>query len=153
MADIAGDHRIRPALAGRGRPQRHRIPEPGAPKRPRPDALIVLPLTFNTGSKWALGMADNRPLSLLCETLGAGKPIIAVPLVNADLWGHPAWPTHLDTLTGAGVVMVDPATGERVARPVNSDDVDDLVRRFDPAWLLDPLHEPLGDLYGPISPV
>lgn len=119
--------------------------EPGARKRPRPDALVVLPLTFNTGSKWALGMADNRPLSLLCETLGAGKPIIAVPLVNADLWGHPAWSTHLGTLTGAGVVMVDPATGEHVARPVISDDVDELVRRFDPAWLLDPLRKTLDD--------
>lgn len=113
--------------------------EPGAPKRPRPDALIVLPLTFNTGSKWALGMADNRPLSLLSETLGAGKPIVAVPLVNTDLWGHPAWPDHLDTLSRAGVVMVDPATGEHVARPVVSDDVEELVRRFDHRWLLDAL--------------
>ena len=110
--------------------------DPAAPKRPRPDALIVLPLTFNTGSKWALGMADNRPLSLLCETLGAGKPIVAVPLVNADLWGHPAWPGHLDTLSRAGVVMIDPATGEHRARPQTSDDVGELVRRFDPGWLL-----------------
>lgn len=109
---------------------------PGAPKRPRPDALVVLPLTFNTGSKWALGIADNRPLSLLSETLGAGKPIAAVPLVNQDLWGHPAWSGHLDTLVGAGVVMIDPQTGERSARPQTSDNVDDLVRGFDPAWLL-----------------
>ncbi|QGN31552.1 flavoprotein [Microlunatus sp. Gsoil 973] len=110
--------------------------EPGAPKRPRPDALCVLPLTFNTGSKWALGIADNRALSLLCETLGAGKPIVAVPLVNQDLWGHPAWPRHLDTLASAGAVMIDPATGDPVARPQVSDDVDDLVRHFDPDWLL-----------------
>jgi hypothetical protein len=109
---------------------------PGAPKRPRPDALCVLPLTFNTGSKWALGIADNRPLSLLCETLGAGKPIVAVPLINRDLWGHPAWQGHLDTLTGAGVVMIDPATGERSAGPQTTDDVDELVRRFDPGWML-----------------
>ena len=112
---------------------------PGAPKRPRPDAVIVLPLTFNTASKWALGIADNRPLSLLSETLGAGKPIVAVPLVNADLWGHPAWAGHLATLSRAGVVMVDPATGDHVARPVVSDEVGELVRRFDPAWLVDAL--------------
>lgn len=113
--------------------------EPGAPKRPRPDALVVLPLTFNTGSKWALGMADNRPLSLLAETLGAGKPIVAVPMVNRDLWGHPAWPRHLETLAGAGVVMVDPVTGDHLARPLDTDDVAEVVRRFDPGWLLESL--------------
>ncbi|MBO0811217.1 MAG: hypothetical protein J2P23_04135 [Microlunatus sp.] len=113
--------------------------EPGQPKRPRPDAVVVLPLTFNTATKWALGIADNRPLSLLCETLGASKPIAAVPLVNRDLWGHPAWPGHLATLTGAGVVLIDPGTGDRTARPLSADAVDDLVRRFDPAWLLDAL--------------
>jgi len=112
---------------------------PDAPKRPRPDALVVLPLTFNTGSKWALGMADNRPLSLLSETLGAHKPIAVVPMVNRDLWGHPAWPGHVRTLTDAGVVMVDPVTGDHLARPLESDDVAEVVRRFDPAWLLEPL--------------
>jgi hypothetical protein len=110
---------------------------PDAPKRPRPDALVVLPLTFNTGSKWALGIADNRPLSLLCETLGAGKPIAAVLMVNQALWGHPAWTRHLDTLIGAGVTMIDPATGDRHARPEQPADTDDLVRRFDPRWLLE----------------
>ncbi|SDT11021.1 flavoprotein [Microlunatus soli] len=112
---------------------------PDQPKRPRPDAVIVLPLTFNTGSKWALGIADNRPLSLLCESLGAGLPIAAVPLVNRSLWGHPAWAGHLDVLTGAGVVLIDPLTGHRDAGPVTSDHTDGLVASFDPRWLLDAL--------------
>jgi hypothetical protein len=109
---------------------------PDQPKRPRPDAVAVVPLTFNTASKWALGLADNRPLSLLCETLGARKPIVAVPMVNEGLWMHPAWRGHLDTLIGAGVVLLDPATGETPTRPLGTDAVDDLVARFDPAWIL-----------------
>lgn len=112
---------------------------PDEPKRPRPDALAVLPLTFNTAAKWALGLADNRPVSLLCEALGAGKPIVAVPMVNEALWQHPAWRGHIDTLIGAGVVLLDPATGRTPARPLPSDDVDTLVARFDPAWILDRL--------------
>ncbi len=112
---------------------------PDQPKRPRPDALAVLPLTFNTASKWALGLADNRPVSLLCEALGAGKPVVAVPMVNESLWMHPAWRGHLDTLIGAGVVMLDPATGQTPTRPLATDDVDDLVARFDPAWIVDRL--------------
>lgn len=115
---------------------------PDQPKRPRPDAVVVLPLTFNTGSKWALGIADNRPLSLLCESLGAGLPIAAAPLINTALWGHPAWRRHLDLLIEAGVVLVDPATGDHAARPVTSDSVDDLVAGFEPRWLLEALPRP-----------
>lgn len=112
---------------------------PDQPKRPRPDAVIVLPLTFNTGNKWALGIADNRPLSLLCESLGSGIPIAAVPLVNRALWGHPTWPSHLELLARAGVVLIDPSTGRQGAGPVLSDSVTDLVGSFDPRWLLDAL--------------
>lgn len=112
---------------------------PDQPKRPRPDAVLVLPLTFNTGSKWALGIADNRPLSLLCESLGAGLPIAAAPLINRSLWGHPAWGHHVEVLTAAGVVLVDPQSGRRAVGPVTSDSVEALVDGFDPAWLLDAL--------------
>lgn len=123
---------------------------PDQPKRPRPDAVVVLPLTFNTGSKWALGIADNRPLSLLCESLGAGLPIATVPLINRPLWNHPAWVRHLDLLTSAGVVLVDPRTGRTTTGPtdrpggagvgpVPSDSADSVVTAFDPRWLLDAL--------------
>lgn len=80
---------------------------PDDPKPPRPDAVLVAPLTFNTATKWALGIADSYPLSLLSEALGADKPIVAVPFVNESLWGHPAWHGTLSTLQGAGVVLVD----------------------------------------------
>lgn len=109
------------------------FPMPAHPERPRPDALVVCPLTFNSASKWVLGIADSRPLSLMCEALGRGVPIVAVPMVNESLWNHPAWPGHLELLQKRGVVMLDPATGERGATAVRDGTGDDISRHFDPA--------------------
>jgi hypothetical protein len=47
-------------------------------------------MTFNTGNKWAHGIADSQPLSVLAEALGARIPAVAVPFVNRSLAGHPA---------------------------------------------------------------
>jgi len=112
---------------------------PDEPKPPRPDAVLVFPMTFNTANKWALGIADSQPLSLLAETLGAGKPCVAVPLVNESLWGHPGWERTLSVLAGAGVRFVDPSTGDAVARPVAPGTGDELTSAFDPKWALQPL--------------
>lgn len=121
-------------------PDRSRPPK--QPRPPRPDAVLVLPLTFNTANKWALGLADNRPLGLLCEALGADKPIVAVPMVNESLWSHPRWPDTLHVLTKAGVVMVDPSTGNTSADPVPSGRGDALAATFDPSWAFDRLPDP-----------
>lgn len=112
---------------------------PDEPKRQRPDALIVCPLTFNSASKWVLGIADNHAMSLLCESLGSGLPILAVPMVNDSLWRHPAWTGHLELLTAGGVVMLDPATGAPGARSVRSGTGDDITKNFDPMWVLSTL--------------
>lgn len=107
----------------------------------RPDALAVCPLTFNTANKWLLGLADTRPMSLLCEALGAGIPMVAVPFLNDSLWAHPAVATTLDGLVRAGVRLLDPATGKLGPQPVQSGTGDDVAARFDPAWLVDALPE------------
>jgi phosphopantothenoylcysteine synthetase/decarboxylase len=109
---------------------------PDEPKPARPDAVLVLPMTFNTGNKWALGLADSRPLALLAETLGAGKPCVAVPMVNDSLWGHPAWARSLRVLGDARVRFVDPATGEAQARPVASGSGEDVTADFQPEWAI-----------------
>ena len=116
------------------------------PQQPRlrPDALVVCPLTFNSGNKWALGIADNRPMSLLCEALGSGFPIVAVPMVNASLWKHPAWEEHVMLLEAGGVVMLDPATGQRGAKPMQDGTGEEISRGFDPANLLAVLAESVG---------
>lgn len=81
---------------------------PDEPKPPRPDAVVVCPMTFNTANKWALGISDTHPLSLLAESLGAGIRVVAVPFVNESLAGHPAWSESLTRLREAGVRILDP---------------------------------------------
>ena len=115
---------------------------PADPKQPRPDAVVVAPMTFNTATKWALGIADTAPLSLLAETLGAGKPMVAVPFVNESLWGHPSWAATLMTLGKSGVVLVDPITGSGDLSALSSGSGERVAASFDPRWVLDHLPAP-----------
>lgn len=112
---------------------------PDDPKPPRPDAVLVAPLTFNTATKWALGIADTYPLSLLAESLGARKPIVAVPFVNESLWGHPSWSGTLATLRGAGVTLVDPHRGDSDPSPLRSGSGDEIAQELDLRSLIDQL--------------
>ncbi len=103
------------------------------------DALVVCPLTFNTANKWAAGIADTSWLGVLNESLAAGLPIVAVPMVNETLWRHPAWDATLALLSSAGATLVDPATGDTKARPVPHGSGDRIAEGFDPEWALAPL--------------
>jgi phosphopantothenoylcysteine synthetase/decarboxylase len=100
------------------------------------DAVLVCPLTFNTANKWALGIADTEWLGVLNESLAAGTPTVAVPMVNETLWRHPAWEGTLGRLASAGLTLVDPSTGDPEPRPVPHRSGDDLADAFDPAWVL-----------------
>jgi phosphopantothenoylcysteine decarboxylase len=70
---------------------------------PPADAVLVVPATFNTFNKWALGIADTLATGMLCEYLGRGLPIVAVPYLNPDLIKHPAFSKSMRILKKAGV--------------------------------------------------
>jgi phosphopantothenoylcysteine synthetase/decarboxylase len=85
---------------------------------PDPDAVIVAPATYNTITKWALGIADTYVLTRLAEQVGRGVPIAAGPSVNVRFAGHPTYQGSLATLKEWGVDLVvgpdephDPADG------------------------------------------
>ncbi|MFF0254283.1 flavoprotein [Micromonospora zamorensis] len=81
---------------------------PGDPEpHPPADVVVAAPLTFNTVTKWALGINDTLALGVLNESLGAGLPILAFPHVKAELAAHPAYAGHLTVLRTAGVVVAD----------------------------------------------
>lgn len=103
---------------------------------PRPKVVVACPLTFNTGNKLAAGTMDNYALGVLCEALGAGVPVIAVPMVNNLLWGHPVWAHSLDVLISAGVRFVDPHSS-LVGAPVEvrSGTGEQVVTSFEPSRL------------------
>ncbi|GAA2114909.1 flavoprotein [Actinomadura alba] len=77
---------------------------------PSADAVVVAPATFNTINKWATGITDTFAVGLLCELMGFGVPILAVPLLKEALARHVVFDRNLQTLRSMGVqVMFDPA--------------------------------------------
>ena len=92
---------------------------PDEPKGlPPADAVVVAPATFNTINKWAGGIADTFAVGLLCETMGFGTPILAVPLLKDALARHLAFGRSLDALRQMGVrVLFDPAAPSHARMP------------------------------------
>lgn len=113
------------------------FPEPSEHDRPRPRVVVACPLTFNTANKVAAGIMDTSAAGALCDALGAGVPVVVVPMVNNRLWGHPAWASTLRMLAGAGVRFVDPRSGlVDEPAPVQSGTAPEVVAAFDPAWVV-----------------
>jgi Flavoprotein len=113
------------------------IDDADTPQRPRPDLVVACPLTFNTANKIVAGVMDTPVTGTSCDALGAGVPIVAVPMANTRLWGHPTWTTTLATLHDWGVTLLDPADGTPgQPRPVASGTGDAVAAGFDPGWIV-----------------
>lgn len=91
-----------------GYPVRAEWRRPGDPElHPPADVILVVPTTFNTLNKWAVGASDTLALGILNEALGARLPIHAFPRVKPALAAHPAYAGHLRSLREAGVTFHD----------------------------------------------
>jgi phosphopantothenoylcysteine synthetase/decarboxylase len=92
---------------------------PDQPKGlPPADAVIVAPATFNTINKWAGGITDTFAVGLLCEVMGFGTPIVAVPLLKDALARHLAFARSLADLRQMGVrVLFDPDAPPQARMP------------------------------------
>ena len=95
-------------LAGlTGHPVRNRYKRPDEPDiLPAPDAVIVVPATFNTINKWVQGISDTLALGLLNEAVGRHLPIAAVPWPNTALATHPVFLRSVATLRDWGVRVI-----------------------------------------------
>src|SRR4029453_16916 len=80
--------------------------QPDQQRGERPAAVVVCPLTMNSGSKAATGVMDTYATGVLCDALATRTSLTAVVMVSNRLWSHPAWVGHLGTLTAAGVRFV-----------------------------------------------
>ncbi|RAY15263.1 flavoprotein [Actinomadura craniellae] len=91
---------------------------PGESKgMPSADA-VVAPATFNTVNKWATGITDTFAVGLLCELMGFGVPILAVPQLKDALARHVAFERNLEVLRSMGVrVLFDPAAPPHARMP------------------------------------
>ena len=73
-----------------------------------PGLTLIAPATFNTFNKIAQGIADNLPLSLVAEAIGAGWPVVIAPSMNPALANHPQMAQSLKNLDRWGVKVVEP---------------------------------------------
>lgn len=90
-----------------GRPVKSAFRHPRIKKAtPEPTAIAVVPATFNTINKWAAGIADTYAVSVLCEQLGHGTPIIAAPCLKDALALHPAFQESMERLQMYGIQML-----------------------------------------------
>nr|WP_243773815.1 flavoprotein [Actinomadura barringtoniae] len=70
---------------------------------PPADAVVAVPVTFNSVNKWALGITDTVAVGMLCEHVGMGVPTVAVPQVKEELARHAAFQPNLEVLRSMGV--------------------------------------------------
>ena len=103
---------------------------------PRADAIVVFPATFNTINKWANGISDTLAVGILCEYMGLGYPIIAVPCfrTGGGLDGHPVFFRSIDFLRTCKVnVIYEPETyppKNQVPPEVILNALDRMIRTF-----------------------
>ncbi len=88
------------------------------------DLLIVAPGTADLMAKMTGGHADDLATTLLMAT---DTPVMMAPAMNVRMWDHPATQRNLTMLTGDGVRVVGPNSGDmacgehgpgRMAEPV-----------------------------------
>lgn len=72
------------------------------------DAIVVAPSTANFLAKCALGLGDDLLSALM---LNAKCPLILAPAMDGDMWSHPAIQTHVETIRGRGVTVLEPEEG------------------------------------------
>ncbi len=73
------------------------------------DLIVVAPATANTIGKMAAGLADNLLTALY---LAASCPVVVIPSMNANMYGHQAVQENLRILKDRGCHIMNPDSGE-----------------------------------------
>ncbi|MFW5420874.1 flavoprotein [Nocardiopsis sp. CNT-189] len=103
-----------------GRPVRSRHREPGQPRSPKADAIVVAPASFNTVNKLAAGIADNYAIDVVGESLGIGVPVVVLPFVNSAYAARAPFRASVESLRSEGAeVLLGP--GEFVPHEPKTD--------------------------------
>ena len=75
------------------------------------DIFVIAPISANTISKLALGLADNLLSSVFCAYLGYKKPILLAPAMNTGMWENPIIQNHIETLKKYNCDFIEPQEG------------------------------------------
>lgn len=73
---------------------------------PKPNAMALVPGTFNTINKWAAGVSDTFALGILNEAIGLRMPVIVAPYAKSSLTAHPVFAESLARLRLWGATVL-----------------------------------------------
>jgi hypothetical protein len=95
-----------------GHPVRSQYKLPDQPDvLPKPDAMLVAPLTSTSLNKWGAGIADTLAIGLVSEGVNLGVPVFAVPYFNPAQGAQPANARSIADLRAQGVHYLDGTAG------------------------------------------
>ena len=75
------------------------------------DVFVIAPISANSISKIAAGIADNLLTSLSCAYLGKNKPLFIAPAMNDGMWNNPIIKENILKLKNIGVNVIEPING------------------------------------------
>lgn len=103
------------------------------------DAVIVMPASADFMAKLVHGHCDDL-LSTLC--LARECPLLVVPAMNRQMWGHPATQRNAKQLAADGATLLGPASGDQACGEVGAgrmlephEVLDDVIAFFQPKVL------------------
>lgn len=76
------------------------------------DLFVIAPISANSISKIATGIADNLLTSIACAYLGSKKPLFIAPAMNVGMWNNPFVQENIQKLKSVGVQIINPIEGE-----------------------------------------
>jgi phosphopantothenoylcysteine decarboxylase / phosphopantothenate---cysteine ligase len=72
------------------------------------DLLAIIPATAHTLARMAVGLADDL---LAVTVLAARCPVMVAPAMDGGMYTTPTVQANLETLTGRGVILIEPDEG------------------------------------------
>lgn len=75
------------------------------------DIFVIAPISANSISKIANGVADNLLTSISCAYLGKNKPFFIAPAMNEGMWENVFVKENIEKLKKAGVKVIEPIEG------------------------------------------
>lgn len=75
------------------------------------DIFVIAPISANTISKIASGIADNLLTSTVCAYIGTKKPLVIAPAMNTNMWNNPIIQNNLSVLKNLNVEIINPESG------------------------------------------
>jgi len=69
--------------------------------------VVVVPATFNTISKVALGISDNAVTFLIASHIAKRRPLLFVPAMNGVLEKHPLYQVQVEKLRAWGADFLE----------------------------------------------